>query len=427
MKILLIDFNPFMAAATPISLGYIGARAFEKGHEVKVLSLGSKSAFSVESLNQYIKEYVPELVGLGTYQRNIFHIHALATIIKQSVPDTSIILGGPQITFLPDAALSVLTSVDFLCRGEGEIVVPDLAEAIEAGVKNDPIPGTTSRNAEGGYLTGPAVEPPMDLDEYPSPWLEEILNPADMEETIMLTSRGCPHACSFCYTPAASGRKIRSHSIDRVMEEIAFVVQRGTGKLWFADPNFSFNQKRVAEILERIASRGFHLDMWIETRADMLNQELIQLMKRAGVSMVAMGLESASENVYPHLNKNLDPDQIRQAVEMAFAAGLDVELFSQYALPYERYDDAMQTLSFVKDSGVKIRGNSNAQQMQIYYGSEIAANPDTFGVRPLRASFQPCMGIGTEFETEWMNKAEIDRVKAIWKAQSLDGGKRIVA
>ena len=167
--------------------------------------------------------------------------------------------------------------------------------------------------------------------------------------------------------------------------------------------------------------------MWIETRADMLNQELISLMKRAGVSMIAMGLESASENVYPHLNKKLDPDRIRQAIEMAFAAGMDVELFSQYALPYERYDDALKTLNFVKDSGVKIRGNSNAQQMQIYYGSEIASDPAKFGIKPLRNSFQPCMGIGTEFETKWMSKAEIDRVKSIWKSESLDGGKRIVA
>lgn len=112
---------------------------------------------------------------------------------------------------------------------------------------------------------------------------------------------------------------------------------------------------------------------------------------------------------------------------MAFAAGLDVELFSQYALPHERFLDAMQTLNFVKESGVKIRGNSNAQQMQIYYGSEIAADPAKFGVKPLRDSFQPCMAIGTEFETEWMTRSEIEKIKAAWKIESLDGGKRVVS
>ncbi len=427
MKILLIDFNPFMAAATPISLGYIGANAKASGHNVKVLSFGSTTFFSLADFRQFIKEYSPDITGFGTYQRNIFHIHALASMVKEACPTTCIILGGPQITFLPDDALSVLNSVDFLCRGEGETVIPALTESIESGQTNSPTPGTTSRNPEGGYFTGIPVESLTNLDEYQSPWLEGILDPAEMNEAIMLTSRGCPHACAFCYTPAASDRKIRAHSVERVIEEIAFVARRGSGRLWFADPNFSFNEKRVTEILEGIVNRGLDVDMWIETRADMLNRELIDLMKRAGVSMIAMGLESASENVYPHLNKNLDPDRIRQAIEMAFAAGLDVELFSQYALPYERFDDAMQTLKFVKDAGVKIRGNSNAQQMQIYHGSEIAADPTRFGVKPLRNSFQPCMGIGTEFETEWMTKAEIDRIKACWKAESLDGGKRIVA
>lgn len=427
MRVLLIDFNPFMAAATPISIGYVGAALKCKGHNVQVLSLGSATLFSPLAFKEFTREYAPDIVGFGTYQRSIFHINALATLVKEASPEAFIILGGPHITFLPDDALSVLAGVDFLCRGEGETVILAVTDAIQSGEAASPVPGTTSRNSEGGYITGPSITPAKDLDEYPSPWLEGILDPADMDEAIMLTSRGCPHVCSFCYTPAAFGRKVRAHSVDRVIQEIAFVASRGSGRLWFADPNFSFSEKRVIEILEEIARRDLKLDMWIETRADMLNKELIALMKRAGVNMIAMGLESASENVYPHLNKNLDPDRIREAIEMAFAAGLDVELFSQYALPHERFVDAMQTLNFVKESGVKIRGNSNAQQMQIYYGSEIAADPAKFGVKPLRDSFQPCMAIGTEFETEWMTRREIEKIKAAWKIESLDGGKRVVS
>ena len=96
-----------MAAATPISLGYIAANAKKNGHEAKVLSLGSTTLFSQTCFRDFINEYSPELVGLGTYQRNIFQVHALAQIVKDTVPDVSIVLGGPQITFLPDVALSV--------------------------------------------------------------------------------------------------------------------------------------------------------------------------------------------------------------------------------------------------------------------------------------------------------------------------------
>ncbi|MFA4835329.1 MAG: radical SAM protein [Dehalococcoidia bacterium] len=427
MRVLLIDFNPFMAPVTPISLGYLGAVLKSKGHEARVLSLGSTTLFSPAAFRAYIKEYSPGLVGFGAYQRNIFHVNALATLVKEAAPGAFVVLGGPQATFLPDDALAALTGVDFLCRGEGERVILAIVDAIGSGGTTAPLQGTTSRNREGGYLTGPPVIPAANLDEYPSPWLEGTLDPADMDEAIMLTSRGCPYSCAFCYTPAASGRKIRAHSVERVIEEIAFVARHGSGRMWFADPNFSFDENRVGEILEGIARRDIKAQMWIETRADMLSKELTILMKRAGVYLVAMGLESASENVYPHLNKNLNPDRIRRAIEMAFEAGLDVELFSQFALPHERFDDAMKTLDFVKESGVKIRGNSNAQQMQIYFGSQISVDPAGYGIRTLRESFPPYASIGGEFETEWLAKPEIEKVKAAWKAQSLDGGKRVVS
>ena len=112
---------------------------------------------------------------------------------------------------------------------------------------------------------------------------------------------------------------------------------------------------------------------------------------------------------------------------MALDAGLDVELFSQYALPHERLEDAMATLQFVKDCGVKIQGNSNAQQMQLYFGSDVCSDYARYGVIPLRESFPPYLSIGTEFETRWMSKREIDEIKAAWKAESLDGGKRVVS
>ncbi len=426
MRVVLIDFNPFMPAATPISVGYLGAALKNKGHDVNVLSFGAATRFSPSSFRKLIKEITPDLVGFGAYQCNIFHVNALANLVKEAAPNAIVIMGGPQSTFLPDEALDLLTGMDFLCRGEGEPVILALAEAIVSGKTNIPVPGTTSLSPEGGYTTGSPVSPAKNLDEYPSPWLDGILDPSDMVEAIMLTSRGCPHVCAFCYTPASFGRKIRAHSVDRVLEEIAFVAGRGNGRLWFADPNFSFSEKRVIQILEGIIQRKLKVDMWIETRADMLNKELITLMKHAGVNMVAMGLESASENVYPHLKKNLNPDQIRKAIDMIFAQGLDVELFSQYALPYERFEDAMETLNFVKESGVKIKGNSNAQQMQIYYGSEIASDPDKFGIKPLRNTFPSCMAMGMEFETEWMSKKEIDSIKEAWKAASIDGGKGIV-
>jgi len=427
VRVLLIDFNPFMPPVTPISLGNLGAVLRALGHQVEILALGSTSRFSPRDLQTFLEERAPRLVGFGTYQRNISQVRAVARMVKGVVPEASVVLGGPQATFLPDAAIAHMREVDHVSRGEGELAITAIVEAIEGGTEQLPIPGVTSRTREGEVLTGPSPAPPSDLDCYPSPWLTGVLDPAETDESILLTSRGCAHKCCFCLTPSAFGRRVRSHSVDRVLEDIAWVSRAGTGRLWFGDPNFSFSRKRVVAILEGIIRRGLKVSMWVETRADLLNADLVHLMRRAGVRSVALGLESASPNVYPGLGKGLAPEKIAWAVRTAFAAGLDVELFSQYALPGETLGDALQTLAFVQDCGVPIRGNTNAQQMQLYFGSEVHTNYRSYGIRPLREAFPPHLAIGTEFETRWMSREDIRQVKNAWLAASSDGGKRVVS
>lgn len=427
MRVLFIDFNPFMSPVTPISIGNVAAVLKAQGHDVRTLSLGSISRFSPRSLEAFLADYAPCLVGFGAYQRNMMHIRTIAAMVKQALPESFVVFGGPQATYLPEAALVGMGEVDFLSRGEGEQTIEAIADAIEGGNTADPIPGVTTRAPDGTSVTGPLAKPPKSLDVYPSPWLTGVLDPAAMEESIMLTSRGCGNKCAFCYTPAAFGGRIRSQSVERVLEDIDWVVRRGTGRLWFADPNFSFSEKRVYQILEGMLERDLEAQMWVETRADMLSPGLIKLLKRAGVHTVAMGLESASPRVYPGLDKGIDPERIGQAARDLLAAGLDVELFSQYALPNETLDDALMTLRFVQDCGVQIRGNSNAQQMQLYFGSAIHSNLEEYGVKPLRDDLPPHIAIGTQFETNWMGETEIDQVRAAWKAASTDGAKRVVS
>jgi len=427
MNVLLIDLSPFTEVVTPVSLGHIGAALAGCGHEVEVISIGASSTVSLAGLRSLLEQFQPRLVGFGAYQRNLPQIIALARLIKQTLPEASVVLGGPQASLMPDEGLAALPDVDFLCRGEGEAVIGVIAEAALSGDASQPVPGATRRTTDGEILTGPRIEPARDLDEHPSPWLSGILDPAALSESIMLTSRGCPHGCVFCYTPAAFDRKLRYNSIDRVLEEISYVAERGSGRLWFADPNFSFSEKRVVGILEGILHRNLEVEMWIETRADMLSSELLRLLARAGVHTLALGLESAVPRVLERSGKAIEPDAIRQAAVTALDAGLDVELFSQYGLPGEAKDDALQTLRFVQDCGVAVRGNTNAQQMQLYFGSAIIKNPGAHGIHPLRNDLPPYLALGDEFETEWMSREDMDEVRAAWSAASADGGKRIVS
>jgi anaerobic magnesium-protoporphyrin IX monomethyl ester cyclase len=150
-------------------------------------------------------------------------------------------------------------------------------------------------------------------------------------------------------------------------------------------------------------------------------------MKRVGVHTLAYGLESAALHVLRRIGKPLDLEQVEEAIRIAQQAGIEVELFSQYGLPGETFEDALRTLTFVKHNGVRVRGNTNAQQMQVYFGTQIQQESDRFGILPFQEPFPPYLSIGSRYRTEWMRSSEIEEVGRLWKDASEDGGKHIVS
>lgn len=410
----------------PTAVGSLVAVLRAAGHHTGLLSLGADNHFSVAGLAGLLRSFAPELVGFATYQRNLGHVRGLARLVREAVPGVRVVLGGPHATLMPAAALAELPEVDFIARGEGELTLAGLAAGLADGAHDGRPPGVSGHGPDGEVWSTAPLPPSVELDRYPSPWLSGVMKPARWDEAVLISSRGCPHRCVFCTTPTAFG-PIRSHSVERVLDEVELIAEHGSGRLWFADPNFSSSRRRVDALLEGILQRGLQVSMWLETRADMVDEELLSLMRRAGVHTVAMGLESAVPAVLERLGKNLDPECVRRAVAAAFAAGLDVELFSQYGLPGETRRDALATLDFVRSLGVRIRGNSNAQQLQLYFGSAVSSDPGGYGIRPTCDRRPPYLGVGTEFETAWMDRADLAAVRTAWRAASEDGGRRIVS
>lgn len=426
MNILLMEVNPYVPSSLPVSLGYLAAVLKADGHRVEIIVLGEETDLSPHAFQELLRGKQPSLVGFSAYQRNMLHIRGMARAIKVMDPSVRIILGGPQATFMPSEALTELPEVDYLCRGEGEVVIRELVRALESRKEGRPVPGTTTRLGRDAWAEGELAEAPEDLDEYPSPFLTGSLNISGFEEAILLTSRGCPYGCFFCYTPRAFGKKMRYHSIARVLEEMAWLNRNGIGRFWLADPSFSVQRERTECLLEGILERGIKGRIWLETRADLVDSALLSLMASAGVKLVAFGLESASERVLEGLGKGVSLASIRNAVDLAHRHGLEVELFSQFGLPRERYEDAIETLSFVKGC-VPVRGNTNAQQMRLYWGTQVHARYEDFGIRPLDHDRPAYVSIGSRYETEWMSAAEIHRIRDLWHAASQDGGKRMVS
>ncbi|MDY7032581.1 MAG: radical SAM protein [Thermodesulfobacteriota bacterium] len=427
-NVLLIEINPFIPPATPISIAYIGAFLRASGFCVNILNIGENTPFSLRLLKSHISKFKPKLVGFSVYQRNILIVVGMARYIKAIDPEIKIVIGGPQATFIPSSAVQSLQSIDYICRDEGEITLLHIAEAIRDEKCNSIVPGSSCRCEDGLIYDGPSIEPYKDLDRYPSPYFQnDLIDFPNLDEAILFTSRGCPYGCIFCYTPNAFKRKVRFHSIDRVIEEIEWIYGKGIKKFWFADPSFSIDIERVDQLMEEIIRRDIKAQIWLETRADLINSELLRKMKAAGVYLIAYGLESASEKVLEGLNKKISLGQLEKAIERTQRQGIDVELFTQYGLPNETFDDAMKTLNFLKDNQVKIRGNSNSQQMQLYFGTEILNSHLEYGIHPLEKDAPAYISIGKQYETENLSSKDLKKIRAVWEMESLDGAKRKVS
>ncbi len=427
MNVLLIEINPFAPASTPISLGYIAAFLKSKGFTVKILTFGEDTSVSRASLYQLISSFQPALVGLAAYQRTMLYVIGVARFIKSVDDNIRIAIGGPQATFMPSAAFAELPDIDYICRSSGEVTLLRIARAIENGTPFSDLLGVTYKNKHGAVYDTGELEGFTDLDIYPSPYLDDVFDYSCMREAIMLTSRGCPHHCIYCYTPSAFKHRVSFHSIDRVMEEIKWISEKGVRRLWFADPNISFKPSRSTELLDRMLTEGLNMEMWFQTRADLVNAGLMKKMKQAGVTTIAFGLESASERVLAKLDKHMSTEKVAGAIRLAQSQDIEVELFTMFGLPYETFEDAVETLEFVKKNKVKIMGNTNSQQMQIYFGAPVARHFNEYNIRPLNTKRPAYISIGCQYETEHMSHQEINKIQELWRAHSLDRGRRIVS
>ena len=169
------------------------------------------------------------------------------------------------------------------------------------------------------------------------------------------------------------------------------------------------------------------MEMWLQTRADLVSAALMKKMKRAGVTTIAFGLESASKRVLSRLGKHISAEKVAEAIRLAQSQDIEVELFTMFGLPYETFEDSVETLEFVKKNKVKIMGNTNSQQMQIYFGTPMARDYKEYNIRPLNNNRPAYISIGSQYETEHMSHQEIHKMQDLWRANSIDGGKRVVS
>lgn len=327
---------------------YISAMLKEHGHQCQ-LALGDE----LSEFEKVIESFNPDLVGFSVMTGGQSWALNMAREIKSKF-GTPNVFGGPHPTFFPEFALA--DGVDAIVRGEGEEAMLDIMNSIgPQGILNDTIPNVVTR--VGGRLKENPVRPlPDDIDIYPLPdrtLYKDVNGLGDRGVQRVITARGCPYLCSFCFQDSmrrlykGKGKPLRVRSINAVIRECCQVRDiYGARTIYFADDAFGLDKKWMYAFLERYKSEVC-LPFICLVRADVIASDCdyANALADANCQSVFFGIETGNEYLRNAvLKKNLSNDQIRTAAKRIHDAGIKFRTYNILGLPDETLEDAFGTI-----------------------------------------------------------------------------------
>ena len=337
--------DDYFARKIPVGLGILNAVLNEAGFPSQV---GNLSRFSDDRVVQMLERERPDVLGLSVFTFNRHASHHLARLAKRVLPGLTIVAGGPHVTHLDRAWLAAYPEFDAVVRGEGEDALLDVVRKKAAGEPLDGIPGTTTR-----AVRAPDRPTITELDRLPhnADHLARSLG-VDVPDQLryFISSRGCPGACTFCNTPDFWGRRVRFRSVDDVLRELHTMRGRhGLVHVSFRDDTFTAHRPRTLELCRRLIEEGPTFLWDCQSRVNLVDEERLRWMKRAGCHHVQYGIESGSERILELLQKDITGEQIRSAVAMTRAAGLVVSIYLISGVPEETEEDIQATVDLIRE------------------------------------------------------------------------------
>jgi len=255
-----------------------------------------------------LREY--EIVGISSLSCTIPEAYRLADSLKES-GETLVVMGGPHVTFMPEEALE---HCDYVAIGEGDASFPALVEALSKGDSPEAVPGLAYRLPDRTiHYSGPSDI--VDYANLPSPdfSLSPQLNHGEIPP-IVVTSRGCPHDCTFCSVTSVFGRHYRLKTKEQVIAELRPVCHRS---VCFGDDNFCANPKRTKDLLrEMIAQDAVPFtwagEMCVRAASD---NELLDLMQETRCRIMYVGIESLDPKTLKKFGKAHNFEDIGRCIE----------------------------------------------------------------------------------------------------------------
>lgn len=291
----------------------------------------------------------PEIIGLSSNVTNYKNTNFLASYIKSVDKDVKIIVGGPYPTCSPEKYLSN-KDIDAACIGEGELT---FYEYLTKGNKAD---GLAVRNGKGLVRTNPRplIE---NLDDLPFPDLSQVdlkryFHPFQKAKPMssIITSRGCPCHCTFCFHEV-HGYRWRARSPRNVVEEIKWQIKEfGVRELSFWDDNLTNDLERADKIFDMLIQEKVKLPMFPPNgiRSDRLTKSLLSKMKQAGLWLMVLAPDTGDPYVLKRIQKGYTIKEIERAARWCKELDFFLIVYFMIGFPFETKENVQNSFNLMK-------------------------------------------------------------------------------
>ncbi|HLO67410.1 MAG TPA: radical SAM protein [Holophaga sp.] len=328
----------------PIGLGFLQAMARTRGFPCRLANLSGKGRKEVV---EYLRRLAPAVVGVSMFTFNRKRSADLLAWAREACPGAVLLAGGPHPTHLAREVFEDCPQLDAIVKGEGEIPLAEVLERLRDGRDWRGAPGLVLRDGQT-----PSPPPLEDLDIMGAPvehFQADFLDDVG-QLSYLSTSRGCPATCNFCNTPEFWGSAVRFRSPRAVLREMRLLRERhGLTYFSFRDDTFTANRLRILELMRLIQESGMH-PLWnCQSRVNLVDEDRLVAMKRAGCEFMQFGVEHGSERVLQLLDKGTNMRQARRALELVRKVGMNLGIYLITGIPGEAWEDVETTSAFIRE------------------------------------------------------------------------------
>ncbi len=332
------------------SLAYLAAMVPD-GLTVRIIDAIAEEMTMDQFLAEIRREsphvYVSYLIG------STFDSDALGVREAKRAGATTVAV-GTHVSAVPNNTLELVPELDFVIRHEPELTFAEILDRVRQGQPPTGLAGAAYRDEHGQIVVGPDRPLVRNLDDLPIP--KQHLLPLDKYRmpflgkryTWVLTNRGCPYSCTYCFEGVVWGKSVRYRSAESIYRELEYLAGHNVRNVLFLADLFTFDRDGVLRLCDLIIQNGLKLRWTCNSRVDTIDEDMMVRMKQAGCWLIAFGIESGAQTILDNVKKDARVEDAQRTIRLCHRHGIKTWGYFIIGLPGETRQTVRETIDFAK-------------------------------------------------------------------------------